>query len=728
MAIDFLAATRTFVDIALKNYKNGTELISDHPDGITEQTLSRQLTVPIHKVAGSWLRTQESLSVTAILLRWGISQLRPDKMPSLMIQDEVLWLGSTNWRPVLALMSHYGFVAIPRFPHRHFHRLNDSALDTLCSLWEIGNSTFYRYLDRAKRKLAQLFYEQYLDGRYTDSLQMFVMEMIYQSQGLSTHEVQVAWHQQQGSHFQQQGSYAAAIWHWRQSQDYDLINQLLSRHLTTIAHDPTIDPEIVALLTTPIGFRHKVNLLLTLATFYEARNEDENVRHMYQEAVRAAAQDKGCMAAVYSQLGRYYESRDNNRAMTYYQDSLILFTEAAASEYEDEYMQALIRLGWLYTMGNDPRAEAILTQASARQPDTASIIRAELEQAWGEYHRRTGHLSQAIENRLRALNTYQLLENEPGIITSYLNLILLYGESKNFLQAFHYHTEIRRLAQQAIIPPTLLTSADINLGIAYFWQDDYEGAIRYYTLGLQQASGASLVQDMGRAHYNLAEVYYQLFLRSGDPHNEQKGDVHIAAAIELFLAGHFAVELEFARQLKQEILTGQKEADEQHLLPQEKALYIAETLTIEKNRQQLEGNPDPEQQVRAHIAIAKAYLSISIKERQQARQLCQQHYLEAQFQADFGAIQALFEDSLTIPERLMARWLNTAYKIEPTYLEKSLKHLLAQRNITKRTYASICGVSLTTASRHLTELVQANLLQRQGQGRSTYYILAETKS
>jgi hypothetical protein len=56
---------------------------------------------------------------------------------------------------MLAVMCHYGFEAVPDFSDRYRRRADESAVENLCGLWSVGTSTFYRYLDKGKRQLAE---------------------------------------------------------------------------------------------------------------------------------------------------------------------------------------------------------------------------------------------------------------------------------------------------------------------------------------------------------------------------------------------------------------------------------------------------------------------------------------------------------------------------------------------------------------------------------------------
>ena len=153
----------------------------------------------------------------------------------------------------------------------------------------------------------------------------------------------------------------------------------------------------------------------------------------YEQALQIAvsAGDSLMLGRVYGALGRFYETRDADRAFAFYQDCTDqLWRSSVSAEGPtgqsdhaaphsahhlaliDEYVVVLVRLGWSYALRNDPRSKTSLDHAQLLRSrfelslDTAAM----LEQTWGEYWRRAGDLSRAIEYKHRALNLYERSE------------------------------------------------------------------------------------------------------------------------------------------------------------------------------------------------------------------------------------------------------------------------------------------------------------------------------
>jgi hypothetical protein len=96
---------------------------------------------------------------TAMLLRWAASRLRPDHATFDAPIDEEAWLERTSWRPFLALTAHFGMATVPRFDARYRRSAEETPAENLCGLWNIGPSTFYRYLDKARRMMVDVLYQ-----------------------------------------------------------------------------------------------------------------------------------------------------------------------------------------------------------------------------------------------------------------------------------------------------------------------------------------------------------------------------------------------------------------------------------------------------------------------------------------------------------------------------------------------------------------------------------------
>ena len=95
--------------------------------------LARRWLKTILGTAGTALPPERRLGhATALLLRWALTQLRPDQAPTLSGIDREAWLDRTSWRPLLALMCHYGFEPVAAFRDRYHARAPTRPPRTRC--------------------------------------------------------------------------------------------------------------------------------------------------------------------------------------------------------------------------------------------------------------------------------------------------------------------------------------------------------------------------------------------------------------------------------------------------------------------------------------------------------------------------------------------------------------------------------------------------------------------
>ena len=685
---------------------------------------------PILGTAGDALPAARAIPIaTAWLLAWAITQLQPNHASSLDIADRSAWLDSTSWRPAIALMCHYGFATVPAFQDRYYRREGESPADNLCGLWTIGPSTFYRYLDKGRRLLLRLLNEQRLDHRHTPSLRAFVAQ---QACGTVSGP---AWHTAQSDLAAQAEDWLSAIWHLQRAGQVHPACELMQRHLALLAAEPELDHTLAALRRQRLPLCDAINVLDVEAALWRARNDSNRERDAYKRALRLAldAQDTLNIGVLYGRLGKYYEPRDPDRAFGYYQES-VEFLSRLQSEIQGESIGTFAKLAWLYMQRNDPRAKAVLERAGvirARHPidDTNAAL---LEQAWGEFWRRSAHPQQALEHQHRTLNIYERLNDQQGIVKAYINLGLSCSESRNYDRAIAYLRHVLKLAEKESIGAEALASTYLNLGICYFWLRDYDSAIDNYAIALGHSIQAGLALHQARAHHNLAEVHFVKFVGTGNPADEQVGDQHMLQAVKQYRAADNAAFADIVIKLKAETLGhagsalnghASAEGSVDRLLPGEVAANYAELSGIEQHRAVLATSGEPKDRVHAHLAIAKSYLTISAKEREAALALIEAYRLHGQFDETIQTLRLTYERELTREEKLAAQWRQCAGDMLCDERRAAvLDHLFRHNSISKSSYAKLWGSGLATASKHLGQLTELGLLVQIGNGPSTRYV------
>src|SRR5262249_37543440 len=128
----------------------------------------------------------------------------------------------------------------PEFNDRYRRRLDETPVDNLCGLWSIGPSTFYRYLDKGKRQLAELIAAP-MTGARTMSLRTLVQEHIDAQHREHAGTDKADWHRQQAERAHSQRDPCSALWHLMQAGDTRGFIAALQRSRIEIASNAETD-------------------------------------------------------------------------------------------------------------------------------------------------------------------------------------------------------------------------------------------------------------------------------------------------------------------------------------------------------------------------------------------------------------------------------------------------------------------------------------------------------
>lgn len=220
---------------------------------------------------------------------------------------------------------------------------------------------------------------------------------------------------------------------------------------------------------------------------------------------------------------------------------------------------------------------------------------------------------------------------------------------------------------------------------------------------------------------NIAETYFLKFNDSGSPDDAHLGDQY--AEQSRILAKKLGLsQLESkAQTLKQATLNPQTATH--HLLPIETSAHPGEFAKIEALRAELALPRPPAQRARTHIALSQLYLRIAAKERDAARGLMQTHGL-SELEADIEALQQTWAHDGNLASQLSSRWREQVGDwLTDSQRKAVLERLLAESSLSKSSYGEAAEVSPATASKHLGLLADKGLLEQQGRGPATRYVL-----
>lgn len=722
------------LDAALQAYRNGNfiDLARQHPRAL--RWLLRRHEPCMRGVLGGAGAAESAPALALCLLRWLVAQLRPDGGAALEGLGEADWLFRPAWRPALAVAAVAGFIAVPDYPRQYRRRSGEPALENLCGLWGVGQSTVYRLMERARRQMAQTLLEGTREPQRSLSLRAAVKAELDLGLWGPGEATGAEWHRERASRAQRAGDVASALWHLAQAPDAASFARTLRQHAAEAARSPETDLLVEPFAARELAPRTAVDLGLARAALARSRGAyDRELRAIEQaRQVAQAAQDALLLGIVHSALGKYYESRDVDRAMACYQDSAEFLRDIAAEAADPDALEHQVttyaRLAWMYLLRSDDRARGLLDRAEAlraqaRVPDAVLGV---LEQVWGEYWRRAGEAARSLEHRYRALNIFERLGDRRSIFATYLNLSNTYALQKNFEQAQKYAS---RVLDEGVTEPELEINARMSLGNAYFWQARYDDSIAAHGAALARSREAGLRLHAFRAHYNLAEAYYNRFLGQGRAADEQAGDEHVRAALDMPDSESGPSAKDAVRKLKSEVLgvapppASPDQAD--RLLPAERAAHADLWAELQRQRAVLGEPAAPEVHAHAHLAIARAYAAIAARERDAAVALAERHGLSGGFVAELDALRRSFERELTREQQLAAAWKAAAADLLDDERRAALiAHLLREGAVNKSGYGGLAGVAPATASKHLGLLAERGLLVQRGKGPATRYELA----
>lgn len=735
------ALAESLIDQALNAARAGTlaELLRTRPRA-ARWLMRRWHAIALGAAGDAFGGPQGLDAVAEALLRWLVTQLRPDLEPNLDDIHREAWLNQVPWRPMLAVACHYLGVAVPEFRDRYRRSSGEAAMENLCGLWGVGPSTFYRYVDRARRQMVQIALEPATSVPRRMALRRFMQGEALLRSGLHDEAGRRAWHERQAERTLARRDLPSALWHQLQAGDAAGMVSVLRDHALALAAEPEVDALIERVPLADLPVRQQFDLCLARAGLARARHANDRELAAYGDALRYAhaAQDRLLMGIAYSALGRYHDPRDADRALSCYQDSVAYLggevLDADDAQTAEQVLTTMARLAWLYVARNDPRARAVLDEAErvrsrVKVPDTVLGM---LEQTWGEFWRQSGDLRAALEHKHRALNIFERVGDQRSVLVTQLNLGLLYGEQRDFDRAISYSNAVAQAAAQGTLEPAIAVSSHGNLGAIYSWANRLDDAIVHYRLALDGALKADLRLHANRTHHNLAEAYYKRFRQTRDPEDERLGDLHAQAVLQAPLTECSAALVELTRRLKDETLSGEaieltapaQGQARDRLIPQEAAVHFELMSDIQRHRATLAVALPPDTHVRARLAIANAYLAISAQEREAALQLIERHGLGERFATELGQLRETFDRDLTAEQRLMARYKQLAADLlDDTRRAALVERLLRDGAINKSGYAELCNVSPATASKHLAALTERGLLQQTGKGPSTRYRL-----
>ncbi len=690
-----------------------------------------------------FLRSPEATELAwavATLVGWLMGQARPDGLDAAQPIPRHAWLGSAAWRPLLAVMAHNGFAAVPAFAERYRAREGEPAFEHLCGLWDVAPSSFYRYVERGREQLIAVALQLPAETALPVLCEHF-QRAVYRREAADETQAQQALLQAAMAAALERRAYDAALWYAARTGNAEAMSLVIERGCNELAASALADALLKRFDPGAASDAALVRLRLAHVALARVRGQTEQEQQHLDEALRIASRsgDAVLLGDVYGAQGRHVEPRDVDRAIADYSTSIQHYEPVALDDSGGTertrgarvgLLTSLVRLAYLYLRRGDPRCKALLERANDVRAscDAPLDLQAMIESAWGEQRQRERDTSAAIEARLRALLLYERSGNRQQMLRVQASVVALYGEAKDVPKALEYAHQVFAFADGGgVVEPQCLSATHLNLGIAYFWHDSFDEALHHYQQALAIATQASLKTLMGRAHFNLAELFYKRFQLHGQAQDEQHGDTHVGLAKAIWALGGDKAAGEATSNLKRTMLGEQDQLIYERMLPGELAAHFDEMSEIQTQRLRL-GVPsgDADEQIRAHLRIAQAYTRIAVKEREAAVALMHKLGRGERYDAELRALKTTFEQALTQESVIAARWQGLAgCPIAVGQVEAVVRQGLQEGGLTKSSYASLCSVSPATASKHLAALAQLGLVQQVSRGPATRYLIVQ---
>jgi tetratricopeptide (TPR) repeat protein len=665
----------------------------------------------------------------ALLLSWGLTQLRPDRQAHLGGISDAAWTQSTAWRPMLALSCQHGVLAVPDFPTYYRRRTGEAVADNLCGLWSVGTSTLYRYIDKGRQRLVDVFATSAPDGEVLLSLRSYV-DQAWPAPGP---ELLPAWHADQARLALRRDAYADAIWHqWRSGSAQACIATLRS-HSLELASDSEADAILHRLQPGSLPPSLRFELAMAEAQLWRYRRDEAREGDALQRALRIGNElaNPSMLGLAYAALGLFDQSRDPERAISRFEASIEQLLAAATAASGDahrqtmgDYAHSMIHLAWMHLRRNDPKAKPLLAAVERMRnenalPDAACAF---LEQGLGEQCRCNGDVVKAIEHRHRSLVIYERLGDRRAITSGYNNLCLLYAQLGELDKATDYAQRVLEASRHAAVEPEVEAGAHGNLAVTYMYAEAFDQAILHLHSALDIHARLGMRRHMVTAHFNLAETHYKRFKQSNQADDERLGDHHAGLAQQMGEALDLHNVVQTTLGLKREILGAGQALDK--LVSSEHAAHPRESAEVDRLRNELALPRPAGPRARTHLAIAHQYLLMAAKEREAARALVTKYQVTDDFSAEFDGLRQAWERELSREQQLAGEWRDKLGDLMNDLQRRAVvAHVLAEGSLSKSAYAEVAQVSPATASKHLGLLAERGLLVQTGKGPSTRYLL-----
>jgi len=257
------------------------------------------------------------------------------------------------------------------------------------------------------------------------------------------------------------------------------------------------------------------------ADVYEARGDlqyllgelDEAV-HQYEKAIQIAALADAVTRArlhrktadVLSRKGEYDE------ALTNLLSGRDLLADSDSDDGVDESAQLAVVYGTVLLalgLSDDAVTEAQTALNELQGASANPRIAADLHDLIGKVHFFRGDFAKSLEQFQSALELRKTCSDERGVIKSYSNLAVVYGEQNRYAEAQQASRAALEVAEQ-MGDTVALAILYTNMAADYVDQGAYDQAIDFHKRSLALYEKTGNVQKLSVAHHNLGDAYRRI--------------------------------------------------------------------------------------------------------------------------------------------------------------------------------------------------------------------------
>jgi tetratricopeptide (TPR) repeat protein len=684
---------------------------------------------------GTWgdqvSQTERWPEAVRVLLQWTCGLVRPDHQLALGIGQipDTAWVEQTAWRPLLAVAATSNLLPVPDMPRHYRRTTGENALETLSGLWAVGTSTTYRYVDKGRRQMVDA-----LAIAQIDADRRWALREVAFTARLS--ELPVGWHSEISQSLAQHGHAMDAAWHLCRARQWTSLAELLRRRALELASSPEHNALSQTLRRADVELTSRVELALGESVMWRCLGDTDAEGDCLRLALRTAESVNNDIRALHIAealygMGYFYNARDPEQAHTHLEAACQQILVAShhvshigQARLQSVYVSALAAQAFIQLRRNNPQALSLLKSAlSAANECEQLTVDAQciLLKAQAEAARCNDQLSEALRFRQQALVLYERAGDLREVLDSKVNLGQLLTQLGKAKEGREICEQVLKMAQSLSVRPEALLSAYVGLALADMTLGDLDSAV------LQLNHVVRISQQFGLARHqlsglmNLAEVHFLRMKQHGGIDDERLGDQYAKQARELAARLGLTQQEAKAQSLKQATLNPQTAVH--HLLPIETSAHPGEFAKIEALRAELALPRPPAQRARTHIALSQLYLRIAAKERDAARGLMQTHGL-SDLESELEALQQTWAHDGNLASRLSQRWREQVGDwLTDAQRKAVLARLLEEGSLSKSSYGEAAEVSPATASKHLGLLADKGLLEQQGRGPATRYVL-----